>query len=61
MSFTETTRQSWFSRIGGAFKGILVGGLLFLVAFPLEFWNEGRAVYRSKTLAEGKGLSLIHI
>jgi hypothetical protein len=52
-SFTETTHESWFSRIGGAFKGILVGLVLFLIAFPLLFWNEGRAVKRYKTLKEG--------
>ncbi len=55
MAFTEVTNESWFGRIGGAFKGIVVGGLLFLVAFPVQFWNEGRAVRRIKTLAEGKG------
>ena len=55
MVFTETTSQSWFGRLGGAFKGILFGGILFLIAFPLQFWNEGRAVRRIKTLAEGRG------
>lgn len=52
-SFTEVTSQSWFSRIGGAFKGILIGLVLFIVAFPLLFWNEGRAVTTYKTLKEG--------
>ncbi len=51
--FTEVTNQSWFSRIGGAFKGILMGLVLFVVAFPLLFWNEGRAVKTHKTLQEG--------
>ena len=55
MAFTEVTNQSYFSRIGGAFKGIIFGGLLFIIAFPLQFWNEGRAVRRIKTLAEGRG------
>lgn len=54
-SFTEVTHESWFSRIGGAIKGFLVGLLLFVVAFPLVFWNEGRAVKRYKTLKEGGG------
>ena len=54
-SFTEVTHESWFSRIGGAIKGFLVGLLLFVVAFPLLFWNEGRAVKRYKTLKEGGG------
>ncbi len=55
-SFTEVTQQSWFSRLGGAFKGIVAGLILFFVAFPLLFWNEGRAVKRYKTLKEGGGV-----
>jgi len=31
----------------------LVGIILFLIAFPLLFWNEGRALKRYKTLKEG--------
>jgi len=52
-SFTEVSRQSWGSRIGGAFKGILFGLLLFIIAFPLLFWNEGRAIKTQKSLEEG--------
>lgn len=52
-SFTEVTHESWSSRIRGAVKGILVGIILFLIAFPLLFWNEGRALKRYKTLKEG--------
>lgn len=54
--FTEVTNQSWLSRIGGAIKGILVGLVLFVLAFPLLFWNEGRAVTTYKTLKEGGGI-----
>jgi len=54
-STTEVTNQSWLSRLGGAFKGILFGLLLAVVAFVLLFWNEGRAVKRHKTLQEGAG------
>lgn len=54
-SYTEVTNQSWFGRIGGAIKGILVGLILFIAAFPLLFWNEGRSVKRYKTLKEGGG------
>lgn len=51
--FTEVTSQSWGSRIGGAFKGIVLGLVLFVLAFPLLFWNEGRAVKTYQTLKEG--------
>ncbi|WP_339136467.1 MAG: hypothetical protein WGN25_01115 [Candidatus Electrothrix sp. GW3-4] len=54
-SYTEVTNQSWFSRIGGAIKGIIFGFILFIIAFPLLFWNEGRAVKTYKTLKEGGG------
>lgn len=55
-SYTEVESESWFSRIGGAIKGVAFGGLLFLVSFVVLFWNEGRAVKRAKALTEGKGL-----
>lgn len=51
--YVEVTTESWFGRIGGAIKGILVGFVVFVVAFPLLFWNEGRAVKTYKTLKEG--------
>lgn len=54
-SYTEVTSQGWLSRIGGAIKGLFIGLLLFVVAFPVLFWNEGRAVERYKTLEEGGG------
>ena len=54
-SFTETTTQGWFSRIGGSIKGVLFGILLCIIGIPLLFWNEGRAVKRYKTLKEGAG------
>jgi len=55
VSYTEVTNESWFSRIKNAFAGILIGLILFVVAFPLLFWNEGRAVKTYKTLKEGGG------
>lgn len=50
---THVSEESWFSRIGGAFKGILVGGVLCLIAPIVLFWNEGRAVKTAKGLKEG--------
>jgi len=55
-SFIEVTSESWFSRIGNAFIGILIGLVLFIAGFPVLFWNEGRAVKRYKTLNEGAGV-----
>ncbi len=54
--FTEVTSKSWFDRIAESIKGVLVGGLLFLVSFVILFWNEGRAVQTAKSLEEGQGL-----
>lgn len=51
--FTETTTTGWFSRIGNSIKGILVGLILIVVAFPVLFWNEGRAVKTRKDLNQG--------
>ena len=53
--FTEVSSTSWFGRIGGAIKGVLVGMLLFVVAVPVLFWNEGRAVHTYQMLKEGAG------
>ncbi len=54
-SFTEVTSESWGGRIMGSIKGVLVGLLLFVISFPLLFWNEGRAVKRYRDLKEGRG------
>jgi Transmembrane protein 43 len=51
---TVVTTETWFSRIGNAFKGILVGIVLFLGSFVLLFLNEGYAVRAYKALKEGK-------
>ncbi|MDD7751856.1 MAG: TMEM43 family protein [bacterium] len=55
MAVTEVQTESYFSRLGNSFKGIGGGLLLFLIAFPLLFWNEGRAVKRAKALETGAG------
>jgi hypothetical protein len=54
-TYTEVTRQSWGSRLGGSFKGILLGFVLLGIAAWLLFWNEGRAVRRARALTEGAG------
>lgn len=55
-SYVEESSRGWFSRIGDSIKGILFGLLLFIVAFPLLWWNEGRSVERYKSLEEGQGV-----
>ncbi len=53
MTTTVTTTQSWGSRVGDSFKGILVGLALIVVSIGALFWNEGRTIKRTKALAEG--------
>ena len=76
-SFTESSSQSIFGRLGDAIKGVLLGLILIPVAIVLLFWNEGRAVKTATSLKQGasavvsitpdsvhpanEGLSLIHI
>ncbi len=55
MAVVEVTTESWFSRLIKSIKSVLVGLLLFVVSFPLLFWNEGRAVQTAKSLDEGAG------
>jgi hypothetical protein len=54
-SVTVTSSQSWGSRLIGSIKSVLVGLALFIVAFPVLFWNEGRAVQTARSLEEGAG------
>jgi hypothetical protein len=51
----ETSSQGWLSRIMESIKGVLVGLVLVVAAFPLLFVNEGCAVKIAKGLAEGRG------
>jgi len=51
--FTEVTSKGWLERLGESIKGVVFGLLLFVVAFPVLFWGEGRAVKRARTLESG--------
>ncbi len=53
--FVEVSTESWGKRLADSIKGILVGIFLVIVGIVLLFWNEGRAVKRTKTLKEGAG------
>ena len=55
MAVTETTTQSWGSRLGDSVKGVIAGIVLFLLGFPVLFWNEGNSVKTAKALDEGEG------
>jgi len=55
MVTTEVTTQSWFGRIRESIKSFLFGIAIFVAAFPVLFWNEGRAVKTEKSLKEGAG------
>ncbi len=51
----KTTHTNYFGNIKNAIGGMLFGLVLVIASVPLLFWNEGRAVDRSKSLDEGKG------
>jgi len=53
--YVEVTTESWGKRLGDSIKGIFFGVLLLILGIVLLFWNEGRAVKRTKTLKEGAG------
>jgi hypothetical protein len=56
MTYTETTRTSWFTKLKNGLVGTLVGIVLVLVAIYFLFWNEGRAIQTYRALVEGAGL-----
>lgn len=55
-TFTSTSSQSWFSRIGSALVGLLIGLVMIPGSGALLFWNEGRAVQTARSLTEGAGV-----
>ena len=50
--FQTTSSQSWLSRLGGAFKGVLIGIVLFIIGFPVLWTNEHDAVRNTNALNE---------
>lgn len=54
-NYSESVTTGYFSRIGNSIKGVFFGGLLFLVAFPVLFQNEGCAVRAYDAITEGRG------
>jgi hypothetical protein len=53
--YVEVSSQGWFSRIADSIKGIFTGFLMFIIAFPLLFWNECRSVATYQELQAGRG------
>ena len=53
MNVVYKTSTSWFSRLGGALTGAVIGLVLLIVAIVALFWNEGRSVATYKSLNEG--------
>ncbi len=56
--FQTKTSQSWFSRIGGAIKGVFIGLLLFVIGFPVLWTNEHDAVRNTNALKELQGVTI---
>mmetsp|Transcript_1346 Transcript_1346/g.2209 ORF Transcript_1346/g.2209 Transcript_1346/m.2209 type:complete len:523 (+) Transcript_1346:145-1713(+) len=52
--FTETEYENLGDRLQSSCCGICIGLLLFFGAFPLLYWNEGRAVERYEALNEAE-------
>jgi hypothetical protein len=53
--YTVVTKQNYGNRMMGSIKGVLIGLILFLAAFPVLWINEGYAVRVYKGLEEGAG------
>ena len=53
--FVTITRTSWLGNIMNSFVGVLLGIILFLVAFPVLWFNEGRT--NMATVAQSSVLS----
>lgn len=56
MSFTETTRTSWFARLKNALIGFLIGIVLVIGSIWALVWNEGRSIKTYRALGEGASI-----
>ena len=57
-SYSESSTQSWGSRLMDSIKGVGIGFILFILSFVVLWWNEGRSVHTYKSLKEGKGATV---
>jgi hypothetical protein len=53
---TDVETEGYFERLGASCAGICIGVALFFGAFPLLWWNEGRAVDMYKAINEGRNI-----
>ncbi len=56
MAHQEVTHESWFSRLGKSFGGIITGIILIFAATVLLYWNEGRTVKTGDAIGEAKAV-----
>jgi hypothetical protein len=52
--YSEVTTQGLGSRLINSIKGVAFGLLFFIIALPLLWWNEGRAIKTARALQEGE-------
>jgi hypothetical protein len=50
----KVTYKSWYQRLIESFFGVIIGFILLLIATGVLWWNEGRAIKRTKALEEGQ-------
>lgn len=55
-TYTETSHTSVFGEIGKAFKDAMIGFVLFLLGFPVLFFNEFRQAKMSELFDRAKGI-----
>ena len=59
--FVKITRTSWLGNIMNSFVGVLFGIILFVIAFPVLWFNEGRTnmatVAQSSVLVDGASIN----
>src|SRR5215212_1980184 len=59
--FVTTTRTSWLGNIMNSFVGVLFGVVLFVIAFPVLWFNEGRTnmatVAQASVLVDGTSVN----
>lgn len=52
--YVEEEHHNYFQKMSNSFGGMCFGFILFLGAFPLLWWNEGRAVDYYQAINEGR-------